>query len=275
MTYRRRLLLRSSLGLGGGRHIIGEVNLGISQTPTPESVPVSEYIRGTFVPLSNLAHGWQLHTAVSLTPAEERTMVREPAQAVPASISQRLGAMRVLVVPYIACFDSGDVISFVKPKGETHSAVWLENPERIHLLLPGRELDAHDTGFEFLASIAELVQQRLATHEMDQYSQLLEEDLRLGVPGEIDEDAVRAKQAVLKGRTTQRRGRAPFEHYREVSFVSTLAEYMHGLWHDVQIRVGPEHLPLPQLRRRMKLLAEMFPPNPGYQVFSPELGEQE
>jgi len=240
-----------------------------------QSVPVSEYVRGSFVPLSHLAHHWEMHSALPLTPAEERTMVREPAQAVPATVAKRLGDMRVLLVPYVACSETGDLVCFSQPKGETHSSVWLETDGRTNLILPCRELDAHDTGFEFLASIAELVQQRLATHEIDQYSQLLEEDLRLGVPGEIDEDAVRAKQAVLKGRTSQRRGRAPFEHYREVSFVSTLAEYMHGLWHDVQIRVGPEHLPLPQLRRRMKLLAEMFPPNPGYQVFSPELGEQE
>src|SRR5439155_865312 len=163
----------SSLGLGGGRHIIGEVNLGISQTPTPESVPVSEYIRGTFVPLSNLAHGWQLHTAVSLTPAEERTMVREPAQAVPASISQRLGAKRGLVGPHL----------------------------RRH------------------------------------------------------------------------RNSEPFERYRDISLVSTAAEYMHGLWHDVQIRVGPDHLPVLQLRRRMELFAELFPPNPGYQVFAEELAK--
>src|SRR5207245_4422337 len=60
---------------------IAEVELGSPQTPTRDSVPVSEYIRGTFVPLSNLAQGWQLHAAVSLTPAEERTMVREPARS--------------------------------------------------------------------------------------------------------------------------------------------------------------------------------------------------
>jgi hypothetical protein len=35
----------------------------------------------------------------------------------------------------------------------------------------------------------------------------------------------------------------------------------------VQIRIGPEHLPVAQLRRRMNLMAELFPPNPGYRVF--------
>jgi hypothetical protein len=226
------------------------------------------------VPLSNLAHGWQLHAAVSLTPAEERTIVREPSQAVPGSIGERLGSLRVLIVPYIACFDTGDVIAFTKPKGETHSAVWLEGPERIHLLLPCRELDAHDTGFEFLASIAELLRPRLRPEEVGRYTALLEEELRVSVEGEIDEEALGAKRRLL-GSRLRRRNPELFDRYRDVSLVSTVAEYMHGLWHDVQIRVGPDHLPLPPLRRRMELLAELFPPNPGYQVFAEELAKEE
>jgi hypothetical protein len=49
---------------------------------------------------------------------------------------------------------------------------------------------------------------------------------------------------------------------------------MHGLWHDVQIRVGAEHLPLQQLRRRMTLMSNLFPPNPGYAVFAKDLQEE-
>ena len=201
-------------------------------------------------------------------------MVREPAQATPAPIAERIGKLRVLVVPYIACLDSGDLICCQKPKGETHTAVWVETGERIDLVLPCRELDPHDTGFEFLASLAELLRPRLTTPELDQYTRLLEEELRQAVRGEIDEEAGAAKQSFLASHAG-RRHRAQFERYRDISFVSTLAEYIHGLWHDVQIRVGPEHLPLPQLRCRMNLMAEMFPPNPGFRVFAEELEKEE
>lgn len=197
-------------------------------------------------------------------------MVREPAQTVPAAIAQRLGKVRVLVVPYIACQETGDCVCRLKPQGETHTAAWVETGECINLILPCRELDAHDTGFEFLASLGELLRSRLSREELDRFSQLLEEEIHLGVPGEIDEEARAAKQAFLSGRS-RRRHRSQFEPYRDTSFVSTAAEYMHGMWHDVQIRVGPEHLPLPQLRARMKLMSEMFPPNPGYRVFAEEL----
>lgn len=249
--------------------------MGTPQTPAREGIPVSEYIRGNFVPLSHLAHEWEFHSAISLTPAEERTMVREPAQAVPAAIAQRLGKVRVLVVPYVACLESGDLVCFSKPQSETHSAVWVETEERIHLLLPCRELDAHDTGFEFLASVAELLRPRLTSQEIERYSQLLEEELLMGVRGEIDDEAGAAKQPLLATRARRRMSREKFERYRDVSLTSTVSEYMHGLWHDVQIRVGPEHLPAPQLRRRMNLLAEMFPPNPGYRVFAADLKNED
>lgn len=240
----------------------------------PESVLVAEYIRGSFVPLSRLAHGWEMHAAVPLTPAEERAMVRGPAEAVPGSIAERLGKLRVLMVPFIACAESGDTVYFDKPEGETHTAVWEESEGRIHLVVSSRELNPHDTGFEFLASIGELLRPRLTESEIDRYTRLLERELEEGVSGEIDDDARTAKEPLLPGRGRRPRRGEKFAEYRDISFVSTAAEYMHGLWHDVQIRVGHEHLPLPQLRRRMQLLAEMFPPNPGYSVFAKELEEK-
>ena len=248
--------------------------MGTPKTPVRENIPLDEYIHGTFVPLSRLPHGWEMHSAVPVTPAEDRTMVREPAQAIPDSIAERLGKVRVLVVPYISCLEAGDVVSFAKPKGETHSAVWIESAERIHLILPCRELDPHDTGLEFLASIAELLRPRLQESELERFTKLLEWELRSDVPGEIEEDARAAKQPLSGNRRRRKRSTELFDHYRDISFVSTTAEYMHGLWHDVQVRVGAEHLPVPELRRRMMLLAEMFPPNAGYSLFSEGLEKE-
>lgn len=240
------------------------------ETKARVPVPVAEYVQWAFVPLSRLAHDWQMHSAVTLTPAEDRTMVREPSAAVPDAIAQRIGPLVVLIVPYVVCSPSGDLVSWTKPQGETHSVVWIEGAEQTHLVLPCRELDAHDTGFEFLASIAELLHPRLRDTESEKYSQLIEDELRLGFTGEIDEDALAAKKG-LGPHPSHGAGDEKFEAYKKASFVSTTAEYMHGLWHDVQIRVGPEHLPVQQLRSRMKLLAELFPPNSGYSVFAKEL----
>ncbi len=243
---------------------------GLMSTLQTEPIPVDDYVREGFSPLSNLAHGWELYTALLLTPAEERTMVREPTDAVPESLATRVGKLRVIVVPYIGCFQSGDAVCSAKPSGETHSAVWIEADSRTNLVLACRELDAHDTGFELLASVAQLVIPKLTSGERSTYTKMIEEELHQRTPGEIDKEALVAKEAYLESR--RRGGRtSQLEKYVEASLVSTLAEYMHGLWHDVQIRVGLEHLPVPQLHRRMTALAEIFPPNAGYELFDREL----
>ena len=237
------------------------------QASVIKSAPVREYVQQTFVPLSRVAHDWEMHSVVPLSPSEERTMVREPARAIPQTIARRLGKLRILLVPFIACFPTGDMVAFSNPEGEKHSAVWLENKGRIDLLVSCRDLDAHDTGWEFLASVAELLRARLTPDELERYTSLLQEELEMRFEGEIDEEAYEAKQVLRKRGRWSRTG-PQFLKYRDVSFTGTCAEYMHGLWHDVQIRVGPEHLPVPVLRKRMTLMADLFPPNPGYQLFA-------
>jgi hypothetical protein len=232
---------------------------------TVQWIPVPDYVRTERSPISRLAHQWEMHSAILLSPAEERNIVREPAQAVPDAIAERIGPLRLLLVPYIACTKDGDFVSFSKPEGEAHTSVWVDVDGTTHVVLACRELDAHDTGFELLACVAELLRPRLTSGEISQFQRLLEDEMREGVTGEIDEEAARAKQG-LASRSARRRSQE-FENYRDISLVETLAEYMHGLWHDVQIRVGPEHLPLPQLRLRLELLSRLFPPNEGYSVF--------
>ncbi|HEV3279849.1 MAG TPA: hypothetical protein VG860_23885 [Terriglobia bacterium] len=241
--------------------------------PAVQLISVPEYVRAERSPISRLAHQWELHSAILLSPAEERNMVREPAQAVPDAIADRIGPVRLLLVPYISCTKEGDFVSFVKPEGEAHTSVWVDLEGSTRVVLACRELDAHDTGFELLACVAELLRPRITEDEAAQFQRLLQDELRQGVTGEIDEEAARAKQAFLS--RSGRRRNQEFEAYSDVSLVETVAEYMHGLWHDVQIRVGPEHLPLSQLRPRLALLSRLFPPNEGYSVFDEAIATEE
>src|SRR5271169_6945208 len=100
---------------------VGWCTLGFSPTAPKDMTPINDYVEGSFVPISRLMHEWEFHAALTLSPAEERTMVREPVQAVPAAMAQRLGKLRVLAVAYLACLESGDVVARHKPKGEAHT----------------------------------------------------------------------------------------------------------------------------------------------------------
>ena len=228
------------------------------------SIPVRKYVEQPPGVVSGLAHDWEYCSSVLLSRSEERTMVREPVSAIPEGVAGRLRPLRIRVVPYIQCLPDGDVVREEKPAGNTHTAVWLEQGEVMEILLACRELNAHDTGFELLAATAEILQSRAGPEEMARYRKVIEDELATGVPGEIDEETFEVKKTLLAaGDEGPKR-----EEYVARSFSATLAEYMHGLWHDVEVRIGPHHLPVPALRYRLELMADLFPPNRGYQVFA-------
>jgi hypothetical protein len=208
------------------------------------------------MPGITLPHGWILHT---LGPQDAGDVVYEPAAAIPASLAALLGPLHLYAVPYIGCQEGCQGSRFLAewepPAGEDHSSVWLELDDGIHLFLAFEGSTAHDVGFELLAAVGELAVPRLDDTHFSVYARLLTRELAEGASGEIDEDAFDAKQSAAVD-------------YTAVSLASTIAEYVHALWHDVELRQGPEHLGPQWIRRRFELLSEWFPPNAGYRLFS-------
>ena len=236
-------------------------------------IPIRRYVEQPLSVDSHLAHGWEFHSATLLAPGEERAMVREPVSAIPAAVARRLTPLRLWVVPYIECLAEGDVVRMEKPAGNTHTAVWEETPKGLQVVLACREVNAHDTGFELLGATAELLEGRLLPKENERYRQMIERELAEKVPGEIDQDALEMKKRFEQARAGRRK-EPTLDSYLAHSFSATLAEYMHGLWHDVEIRTGPAHLPVPAIRRRLELIASLFPPNQGYQVFADNFNQE-
>ena len=236
-------------------------------------IPVRRYVEQPLSVDSHLAHGWEFHSATLLAPGEERAMVREPVSAIPAAVARRLTPLRIWVVPYIECLAEGDVVRMEKPAGSTHTAVWEEMPKGLQVVLACREVNAHDTGFELLGATAELLEGRVLPKEIERYRELVERELAEKVPGEIDYETLEAKKKLEQARAGRRR-EPTLGSYLALSFSATLAEYMHGLWHDVEIHTGPAHLPVPAIRRRLELMASLFPPNQGYRVFADDFNQE-
>ena len=216
--------------------------------------PVEE-IADSPLPGVSLGHGWTLYTLEPLSAATAEAVLREPVAAVPASLAERLGALRVFAAPYLACGGEAEFVTAEPPAGPRHSSLWLEPPEGLALFLAFHDADAHDVGFELLAAVADLAVPRLTDQEFAAYERLLHRERREGATGEIDEEALEA-----------RRDADP--RYPAASLAGTLVEYLHVLWHDVEVRSGPEHLAPKFLRRRFQLLQKLFPPNPGYVLFA-------
>jgi hypothetical protein len=137
---------------------------------------------------------------------------------------------------------------------------------RFSLATGGRT--GHDIAMELLVCLGQALWEKLSPKQLRAYWLLLDSEFLAGVSGEIDEEALKEKRALLGSRVSAASDRR-LELYAGASFAGTAAEYVHSLWHDVEVVSGPEHLPAERLRRRLDLLSAWFPPGRGYRLYPP------
>jgi len=193
-----------------------------------------------------------------LTASEEtskpliRDFIRPAVRACPSSMARQIGFSRISLVDDLG---SPNVASkWTAGGGEL----------RISISIGGR--DGHDIAMELLLCLGQALWQKLSSGQLKAYWLLLDSEFLAGIGGEIDEDALREKRALLGGRISAASSRR-LERYGCASFAGSAAEYVHSLWHDVEVVGGPEHLPAKELRRRLELLEAWFPPDRGHKLY--------
>ncbi len=202
--------------------------------------------------LMRLAHGWTLISSPGTSRTLVRDFIRPSARAVPSSVARRLGICRVLI--------PGET----KPD-ETSRWLWTEAAMEVSGAAAG--IDEHDVALELLLCLGQALWEKLSDAERRPYWNLLDEEIRAGVEGEIDEQALEAKRHLFKGRA-QASNAVALRRYGRASFAGTTAEYVHCLWHEVTVRSGRDYLPSSALRRRLEFMARRFPPDRGYRLFA-------
>jgi hypothetical protein len=200
---------------------------------------------------SRLAHGWRLMNSAEAPRKIINEFIRPAVRSVPSSMARRLGSCRILLLPLA---DS------------TVTSQWTETDLGLEVCVMTSGWEEHDVAMELLLCLGQALCGRLSANELQAYWNLLDREILEGIAGEIDEQALEEKRSLLASRSGSRR-REQLERYGCASLAGTAAEYVHCLWHDVTVRTGPDHLPAPQLRRRLELLAQWFPPDRGYRLF--------
>jgi hypothetical protein len=199
-----------------------------------------------------LAHGWELVA----DPAVSRTLIHEfirPAvRAVPSRMAHQLGSCRVLLATGL---------------GRSNLASQWTATDRgleISVAIAGRE--QHDVAMEVLLCLGQALWESLSHGQRKAYWLLLDAEIRACTSGEIDQEALKEKKALLASRISAA-SRRRLDRYGSASFAGMAAEYVHCLWHDVRVLSGPDYLPAPQLRHRLELLSRWFPPDRGHRLF--------
>jgi hypothetical protein len=202
-----------------------------------------------------LGHGWELSAVYATSATLISRFIRPAVRSIPPAMALQLGFCRVSVVD-----DLG---------GPTVVSRWTDTGRELEIEIATAGREGHDVALDLLLCVGQALWTKLTGDQQKAYWLLLDAELRAGIPGEIDEDALRQKKALLSGRFSATSSRR-LERYGAASFAGTAAEYIHCLWHDVTIRSGPDFLPAPQLRRRLRLLSQWYPPAPGHQLFPRE-----
>jgi len=201
--------------------------------------------------LLHLAHGWTLVGGPMVSAALVADFIRPAVRAMPSSMASRLGFCRISIL-------------LADPEV---SSRWTESGEALEVSLVRGDSPNHDLAMELLLCLGQALWERLSDEQLRAYWCLLAEEIRDGVTGEIDEQALDQKRSLLASRLHARSSRQ-LARYGRASFAGTAAEYVHCLWHDVTARSGPGYLPAAQLRRRLETFAAWFPPDRGYRLFS-------
>jgi hypothetical protein len=194
-----------------------------------------------------LEHGWELAGQAPGRLAGE--FIGPAAGAVPPGMAQRLPPCRIVL--------SEDLEA---------ASTWTDAGERLEVTVGTGGVEEHDVALELLLCLGQALWERLTAAELEVWWKAIGAEIRAGVEGEIDEQALEEKRRLFAGPEAAR-SQALLENYMRAAFAGTAAEYVHALWHDVTVRTGPEHLPPAALRGRLELLAGWFPPGPGYRLF--------
>jgi hypothetical protein len=254
---------------------------GLMSSPTlPSRLLLAQFadeFRNQMVPLGNRI--CYFAAAAPLSEEERREMLEEPVAALPPVIAAMLPELRILLVPYL-CKGRGHrrrggdetFISTEPPASEEaveSSTMMAQDGAVLAFAVLGADVAGHH--YRFFRAIAELVADRMEDGAPPEYAMLLEEELKAGVHGEVDEGSWRLKRELTRRDRNFSRPTARLKRYMRQSFVDTLTLYLHGICCDIDVEPGPRQIPSNRLRKRLQAMKAMFPPPPGYAVFPEDL----
>jgi hypothetical protein len=201
-----------------------------------------------------IAHGWRVCTTEELSGTLISDFIRPAVHAVPPGMARQFGRCEVSLVEHLG--------------SPSIASRWTLTDAGTEISLAMTERDGHDIALELLVCLGQALWEKLSQSQRKAYWLLLDDEIRAGVPGEIDEEALKQKNLLLSSRSSAT-SRRRLERYGFASFAGTAAEYIHSLWHDVSVRTGPRFVPAERLRCRLELLAGWYPPGRTHPLFPP------
>jgi hypothetical protein len=155
----------------------------------------------------------------SLSAALVREFIRPAVRAVPSSMARRLGSCRISLPPEVA---SGVASRWTAANGGLEVSVTTAG------------IEEHDVAMELVLCLGQALWERLSDGQLREYWLVLDQEIRAGISGEIDEQALEEKRSLFESRSHANNVKR-LTGYGRASFTGTVAEYVHCLWHEVKL----------------------------------------
>ena len=242
---------------------------------TPQStsitrIAVEEFAgqcRRHLVPLTSHLSCFQ---ALSLDAEQQRQFLQEPTEAIPTVLLERLVPLRLLLVPYLEKGTAGSpgLVAFEKPPNQRLlRRTIFDVREEMFLLFAVEQQDVADYHHELFSMVSGLACGTLREEEFFRFSTLVLDELNRGTRGEVNEASLNLKLQLQRRPHLPGRNTKLMRRYVRQALEDTLTLFLHGLCCDINVDPGPQQLASRYLRRRLELLAEIFPPNSGHLLF--------
>jgi hypothetical protein len=227
--------------------------------------------RGQLIPLTNT---FSYFCTPSMAEEDLRQYLHDPIAAVSLAICADLGTVGLVLVPFLEKGNgrTGNLVSFEKPaEGRQLNASRAAAGEMTILVLATKEEDVANYHYTFYNALAALVADTWQSEERESFYRQLREELNAEVHGEVDDRSWHLKQALVRRQANIRKETKLFRDYARQAFEDTLTLYLHGTCCDIDVETGPRQMPSRYLRKRLELLASLYPPPEGYAVFPEQM----
>lgn len=249
------------------------MNEAPSGTSSVTKVPLETFAGQCQRSLQPVGERVSFFSAVTLDADQMRQYLREPVDALPKALLDTLPSLRLVLVPFLEKGPHGstDLVSFERPHPQrllTRSNFDLQ--EALFLFLAAEQQEVADYHYWFYNGVAALATARVDRAELTRFTGLIVDELNRNARGEVDERSFHMKQKLMRRQRMPGTGTKLMRQYVKQAMEDTLTLYLHGLCCDIDVDPGPRQLASRYLRRRLEMLAEIFPPGPGHPLFPPE-----
>ena len=204
-----------------------------------------------------------------LTEEDVRQYLSEPLAALPPRLCQELPKTGILLAPYLEKGNgkSGDAVVFEKP-GESRRlfGARVAQKDSVTLVFAIKDDDLADYHYTLYGAIAREIAGRDDSPQFKRFREQIREELAAEVHGEVDERSWHLKQALLRRQKNVKQETKQFREYVHQALEDTLTLFLHGICCDIDVEPGPRQMPSRYLRKRLELLASIYPPPEGYSV---------